>query len=334
MSRDSSADKFCLKWNDFDSNLRSSFQKFREEKDFFDVSLVCEDEQVDAHRMVLSASSAFFKNLFKRNKHQHPLVYLKGVSSEELNCLLQFMYQGEVTVAQEEITTFLAAAEELKIHGLTQNLHKDTKEPSKPKKKSSTPPKLLPKQIKSDKVNPSNNSNSESDADVVIPMMPPVPITDMYDDSHDDIAEVPLDDPLGGHGASSMVPYYSDYDESHSSSIDLADDKYLFNNMMQDPTQPFNYDNFMSKVFDGSGLYVFECNVCKKIMRRKDHMKNHVQIHLSKEVKCEYCGTTCKNTPSLKVHISQKHRQLTKVPETDPSQQQHLLQQLIKPPQE
>ena len=233
MSRDSSADKFCLKWNDFDSNLRSSFQKFREEKDFFDVSLVCEDEQVDAHRMVLSASSAFFKNLFKRNKHQHPLVYLKGVSSEELNCLLQFMYQGEVTVAQEEITTFLAAAEELKIHGLTQNLHKDTKEPSKPKKKSSTPPKLLPKQIKSDKVNPSNNSNSESDADVVIPMMPPVPITDMYDDSHDDIAEVPVDDPLGGHGASSMVPYYSDYDESHSSSIDLADDKYLFNNMMQ-----------------------------------------------------------------------------------------------------
>ena len=68
----------------------------------------------------------------------------------------------------------------------------------------------------------------------------------------------------------------------------------------------------MTKVFDGSGLHVFECNVCKKIMRRKDHMKNHVQIHMSKEVKCDYCGTTCKNMPSLKVHISQKHRQYHK----------------------
>ena len=59
-------------------------------------------------------------------------------------------------------------------------------------------------------------------------------------------------------------------------------------------------DGFMTKFGDK-----WWCNVCNKVMSRKDHMKNHVQIHFShQEVICPICGFTCKNTPSLKVHIS------------------------------
>ena len=123
MSRSESTDKFCLKWNDFDTNLRHAFQQFREEKDFFDVSLVCEDEQIEAHKMILSASSVFFKNLFKRNSsHKHPFIYLKGVKLQELQSLLQFMYQGEVNVAQDSLNNFLAVAEELAVKGKTKFL--------------------------------------------------------------------------------------------------------------------------------------------------------------------------------------------------------------------
>ena len=129
----SSGEKFCLKWNDFDSNLKNSFQKFRDEKDFFDVTLVCEEEQIDAHKMILSASSSFFKNLFRRNHHQHPLIVLKGVKFSELSALLQFVYQGEVNVSKEDLTSFLEAAQELKIHGLTNDLQNEEGKPEKQK---------------------------------------------------------------------------------------------------------------------------------------------------------------------------------------------------------
>ena len=53
--------------------------------------------------------------------HQHPLVYLKGVKNKELHAVLNFMYQGEVNVAQEELNSFLAVAEDLRVRGLSQN---------------------------------------------------------------------------------------------------------------------------------------------------------------------------------------------------------------------
>ena len=116
------SDKFCLKWNEFDSNLRTAFKDFREEKDFFDVTLVCEEEkQVEAHKIILSACSLLFRKILKQNKHQHPLIYLKDIKYAELLSLLNFMYLGEVNVAQEDLSTFLSAAEELKVNGLAQN---------------------------------------------------------------------------------------------------------------------------------------------------------------------------------------------------------------------
>ena len=74
------SDKFCLKWNDFESNLSVAFRELREEKDFFDVTLACEDSsQIEAHKVILSACSTFFKDILKKNPHQHPLLYLRGV---------------------------------------------------------------------------------------------------------------------------------------------------------------------------------------------------------------------------------------------------------------
>merc|ERR1719312_1981011 len=115
------AEKFCLRWNDFETNISVAFRELREEKDFFDVTLACEDNQVSCHKVILSACSPFFRNVLRRNPHQHPLLYLKGVKYSELISVLNFMYMGEVNVAQEELNSFLAVAEELKVKGLTQN---------------------------------------------------------------------------------------------------------------------------------------------------------------------------------------------------------------------
>jgi hypothetical protein len=115
------SEKFCLRWNDFETNISSAFRYLRDDKDFFDITLVCEDEQIQAHKVILSACSPFFQKILRRNPHQHPLLYMKGVKSSDMVSVLDFMYHGEVNVAQEELNTFLAVAEDLNVKGLTQN---------------------------------------------------------------------------------------------------------------------------------------------------------------------------------------------------------------------
>merc|ERR1719228_514602 len=115
-----SNEKFCLRWNDFESNISSAFRELREDKDFFDVTLACDEEQLQAHKVILSACSPFFRTVLRRNRHEHPLLYLKGVKYADLVSVLNFMYHGEVNVAQEELNSFLAVAEDLKVKGLTQ----------------------------------------------------------------------------------------------------------------------------------------------------------------------------------------------------------------------
>ena len=115
-----SSEKFCLRWNDFESNISCAFRELREDKDFFDVTLACEEEQMQAHKVILSACSPFFRAVLRKNPHSHPLLYLKGVKYKDMQAVLNFMYHGEVNVAQEDLNSFLSVAEELQVKGLTQ----------------------------------------------------------------------------------------------------------------------------------------------------------------------------------------------------------------------
>ena len=112
------AEKLCLQWNDFKENIISSFGSLRGDNDFTDVTLACEDgEQVEAHKMILAASSPVFQSILKRNKHTHPLIYMRGVRSEDLFAILDFLYCGETYVYQENLDSFLILAEELQLKG-------------------------------------------------------------------------------------------------------------------------------------------------------------------------------------------------------------------------
>ena len=115
-----SSEKFCLRWNDFESNISVAFRELREEKDFFDVTLACDDSQIQAHKVIISACSPF-RNILRRNLHQHLLLYLKDVKYKDILAVLDFMYMGEVNVAQEELNSFLSVAEDLRVKGLTQS---------------------------------------------------------------------------------------------------------------------------------------------------------------------------------------------------------------------
>ena len=116
------AEKLCLQWNDFKENAIGSLGSLKDDRDFLDVTLAAEDgKQVEAHKVILAISSPFFLNLLKRNKHPHPLIYMRGVKSEDLLAIVDFLYYGEANVYQENLDSFLAIAEELQLKGLMGN---------------------------------------------------------------------------------------------------------------------------------------------------------------------------------------------------------------------
>jgi len=187
------AEKFCLRWNDFETNISVAFKELREEKDFFDVTLACDDNQVQAHKVILSACSPFFRTVLRRNPHQHPLLYLKGVKYQDLLAVLSFMYNGEVNVAQEELNTFLSVAEDLRVKGLTQNTS------AGPPKKTPSPSQDSVRQIHRPKEPPERDPPPRPPQPSLPPQQPKRPRTfpavsnpvqSYHQQYDDDIAEV------------------------------------------------------------------------------------------------------------------------------------------------
>ena len=112
-------EKFCLRWDYFQENVNTAFEDLRKDTDFTDVTLACEDgHQVEAHKVILSAASPFFRNLLKRNKHAHPLMNMRRMKSEDLLAIVDFLYYGEANIYQYNLDTFLNIAEELQLKGL------------------------------------------------------------------------------------------------------------------------------------------------------------------------------------------------------------------------
>ncbi|XP_053623984.1 protein abrupt-like isoform X4 [Plodia interpunctella] len=131
------AEQFSLRWNDFHTNLSQSFHALLEGEDLVDVTLAAGGQYLHAHKLILSVCSPYFKELFKMNPCDHPIVILKDVPHQELRQLLQFMYRGEVHVRQQELFGFLHTAELLQVKGLTSG-----------RERSESPPPIVDEQPK------------------------------------------------------------------------------------------------------------------------------------------------------------------------------------------
>ena len=87
-------EKFCLKWNNFQTTVSQSYKTLRKEKNFYDVTLISEDQkQFQLHKVVLAACSDFFKSILKNNNHSNPLIYLSGINSKNLQFVMDYIYE-------------------------------------------------------------------------------------------------------------------------------------------------------------------------------------------------------------------------------------------------
>ncbi|XP_054288099.1 sex determination protein fruitless-like isoform X5 [Macrosteles quadrilineatus] len=113
--------QFCLRWNNHQSTLISVFDTLLENGTLVDCTLAAEGQYLKAHKVVLCACSPYLEALLSQHYEKHPIVILKDVKFSELKSMMDYMYRGEVNISQDQLGTFLKAAESLQIKGLSDN---------------------------------------------------------------------------------------------------------------------------------------------------------------------------------------------------------------------
>ena len=84
-----------------------------------DVTLVAEDNsQVHTNRLMLSCSSLLFRRILTTRQHTHPMIYLEGVSKQDIENIVNFIFAGELEISQRNLSTFMSVAKDLQITGL------------------------------------------------------------------------------------------------------------------------------------------------------------------------------------------------------------------------
>jgi len=119
--------KFFIRYDLHEETRASTLNSLWKDEDFLDVTIACDDDQIDAHKVILSAASPFFRSILKRNPHNHPLLYLRGTTKKNVQLLLDFIYSGETEVPEEDLGDVMALASSLQIQGLAGDLSGVTK---------------------------------------------------------------------------------------------------------------------------------------------------------------------------------------------------------------
>ena len=115
-----STEKLSLAWNEFEDTSVQNCRNLLCDTEFVDVTLAShDDEQIQAHKVILCSASPFFKRIISKNKHQHPLLFLRNVQMKTLKSLINFIYLGHVEVEQEDLNEFLEVAKDFEIKGLS-----------------------------------------------------------------------------------------------------------------------------------------------------------------------------------------------------------------------
>ncbi|KAK8733945.1 hypothetical protein OTU49_006258 [Cherax quadricarinatus] len=112
--------QYCLKWNNHQSNLLRAFDRLLQSESFTDVTLACEGKSLRAHKVVLSACSSYFEQLFEEHPDKSPIIILKDMKFTHVSQLVTFMYRGEINITQDMLSGLLKTAETLKVKGLAE----------------------------------------------------------------------------------------------------------------------------------------------------------------------------------------------------------------------
>ncbi|XP_044748275.1 modifier of mdg4-like isoform X2 [Coccinella septempunctata] len=117
-------EKYNLKWNSHHSIIANNILEHLASEDLVDVTLSCEGKFIRAHKLILSASSQYFKELFQLHQGHNPVIIMMNVRFEYIQYIIDYVYKGEVKLLSSEIEGILKLANDLQIKGLYGVLNK------------------------------------------------------------------------------------------------------------------------------------------------------------------------------------------------------------------
>ncbi|XP_050361366.1 modifier of mdg4-like [Nymphalis io] len=326
-------EQFSLRWNDFHSNLSQSFQALLEGEDLVDVTLAAGGQYVHAHKLILSVCSPYFKELFKMNPCEHPIVILKDVAHHELRQLLQFMYRGEVHVRQQELSGFLHTAELLQVKGLTGGREKSESPPPVAEEDSSNTQPSVPEPVSDslpEWVPPGEEITAEAALETVGPVVP-----------KEEAARSPLKRLLknttnkNSFNINKKKPRPVNDIPAHAENTEYASDG--------EPMIDFDNDIFHNLVLPDSGKEAgwncktggVKCPSCHRFFANRYNLKVHIRDkHDTREgtLQCDICQKRMRNPSCLRVHMYHHRKQAAYLAQLSAQgdQMRHVVQNMVE----
>ena len=258
---------FSLAWDNYSTSLSNSAKELMNDNDFLDVTLAFDDDQqIQVSKFMLSICSPFFKRILKRNAHSHPLLYLKGIKSENMRKMIDFIYNGETCVPENDLEIFLANAHDLQLKGLTQ---------------TSNIIDAAQENNKNDNEEHDGTERAirlESELDYIEPEVQYLNDCD-EDEQNNDISLVNNDDDL----EISIVETYTDENQALSKSF-INDNMLVENGMFicKECGKVFAKKQILANHIEIHMGIKHECVICQKSFKTKNSLKSHIsQRHKS-----------------------------------------------------
>ena len=284
-----------LNWDQYQQETTSTLKNIWENEAFLDVTIACDDDQIDAHKVVLSAASPFFRNILKRNPHSHPLLYLKGTSKKTMQALLHFIYSGKTQIVPEDLDEFMALAKSLRVKALVKEdekteasdieldknagyVEKDNHVEPVQKSLIQEREKLETSKIKDKKAKKKeNNLHAEDDVKIGLSVI-----------EQFDVVEIGIE---------------QDNSEDFAISENSVESESFASKIMSELSMTADYAEKVSSLYVRSGSE-WMCKDCQYMCKRKDQMKEHVEIHIKGfKFECNTCQKIYNSKCTLRKHF-------------------------------
>ncbi|EZA52858.1 hypothetical protein DMN91_000003 [Ooceraea biroi] len=327
--------QFCLRWHNFQNTLLSSLPKLLDGGHLTDVTLSAGGRNIQAHRIILSACSYYFKELFKDlGSLQHPVIVLPGMEYANLCALVTFMYNGEVNIYQEQLPALLTMANALHIRGLADIAGKNPRHDNGLY--------VQPPITQSPEKSPSREERATTElkddpATVELSEPASAPLTEITDnpddeDSGNDPESIPycvktkpyysINAKLNQRErlpvpAGTTVKYvdkgYSEGARDEAASIVMEDQ--VASAVAEDVKPPATvmWDaNFKflgapgrtSQTYNKSGV---TCLICGKQLSNQYNLRVHMETHSNSSYSCAACSHVSRSRDALRKHVSYRH---------------------------
>ena len=286
---------YCLYWNNFQSKVSSSFQTIRNEGHFTDVTLVSDDHvSFSVHKIILSTSSNFFKQIFVNNPHPNSLLYIHGIDSQMMKLIIDFIYEGQVQLQHDVLDQFLTEAQKLQLEGLLPASDEGLNKSSKTIEDIIKIPKVeitdTPTNDECPEVNKKNTQEK-------------VTISSKTNTVKNKISKVnvlisnTIKNP-GGKFINSTKRYKGKNNSPKVQSLITS------SNMSRSEVNEIINQKARDIFYSKNGKY--KCRECSKVIKSQPNIYKHAELHVEGlKYDCQHCSKTFKTKNSLYVHKSQ-----------------------------